>query len=97
MLSTVVRRLGMFFDRNLSFKVHVDKKIASASRALQMCTTLKTSEWGLSSLHMRQRYTSFVLPILDFRAEAWWRGQKGYADKLQLLVTGATDVGRRCE
>jgi hypothetical protein len=75
--STVVRWLGVFFDRKLSFKAHVDKKIASASRALQMTSRLKTSEWGLSSQHLRQLYTSCVLPILDFGAEAWWRGQKG--------------------
>ena len=55
-----------------------------------MCTRLKTSEWGLSSQHMRQLYTSCVLPILDFGAEAWWRGQKGYTDKLQQLQNTAS-------
>ena len=40
MPSTVDRWLGVFFDRKLIFKVHVNKMIASASRALQMCTRL---------------------------------------------------------
>ena len=83
--STVVYWLRVFFDRKLSFKAHVDKKIASASRALQMASRLKTSEWGLCSQHFRQLYTTCVLPIRDFGAEAWFRGQKGYIDMLQIL------------
>ena len=92
MPSTVVRWLGMYFVRKLTFKVHVDKKITSAGRALQMFTRLKTIEWGRSSQHLRQLYTtsSCVLPILDFGAEDWWRGQKGYADKLQQLQNTAS-------
>jgi hypothetical protein len=88
--SSVVRWLGVFFDRKLSFKAHVDRKIASATRALQMTSRLKTSEWGLSSQHMRQLYTTCVLPILDFGAEAWWRGQKGYTHRLQKLQNTAS-------
>ena len=84
--SPVVRWLGVYFDRKLSFKTHLDIKIASASRALQLTTMLKTSEWGLSPQHLRQLYTSYVAPILDFGAEAWWRGQKGYVDKLQKFL-----------
>ena len=90
MPSTVVRWLGVFIDRKLSFKVHVDKKIASASRALQMYTRLKTSEWGLSSQHMGQLYSRCVLSILDFGAEAWWRGQKGCTNKLLQLQNTAS-------
>ena len=88
--STVVRWLGVFFDRKLSFKAHVDKKIASASRALQMASRLKTSKWGLSSQHFRQLYTTCVLPILDFGAEAWYGGQMGYIGKLQVLQNTAS-------
>ena len=51
--SPIIRWLGVFFDRKLSFKTHVDKKITSATRALQMTSRLKTSEWGLSSQHLR--------------------------------------------
>ena len=83
--STVVCRLGDFFDRTLGFKAYVDKKIASASRALQMASRLKTSEWCLSSQHFRQLYTTCVLPILDFSTKAWFGGQKAYIDKLQIL------------
>ena len=58
---TVVQWLGVFLDRKLSFKAHVDRKITSASRALQMASRLKTSEWGLSSRHFRQLYTTCIL------------------------------------
>ena len=89
--STVIRWLGVFFDRKLSFKAYVDKKSASPSRALQMASRLKTSEWGLSSQHFRQLYTTCVLPIIDFGVEAWFRGQKGYMiDKLQILQNTAS-------
>ena len=55
-----------------------------------MTSRLKTSEWELSSQHLRQLYTSCVLPILDFGAEAWWRGQKGYLNKMQRLQNTAS-------
>lgn len=86
--SAVVRRLGAFFDRNLSSKIHVDRKVVSASRALQMIGRLKNSERGLSSQH-RQLYTSCVTPILDYGIEPWWGGQRGYIDKLQRLQNTA--------
>ena len=88
--STVLRWLGVFFDRKLIFKANVDKKIASASRVLQMASRLKTSERGLSSQHFRQLYTTCVLPMLDFGAETWFRGQKGYINKLQILQNTAS-------
>ena len=83
--SPVVRWLSVLFDRKLSFKPHVDRRVLSASRALQAISRLKTSEWGLSSQHLRQLYTCCVTPSLDYGAEAWWRGQQGYIDKLQKL------------
>ena len=79
--SPVVRWLGVFFDRKLSFRTHINRKVTSASRALQMISRLKTSERGLSSQHLRQLYTSCVTPILDYGAEAWWRRQKVQASK----------------
>ena len=78
---------GCFLDRKLSLRIHVDRKATSASRALQMINRQKTSEWGLSSQHLRQLCTSCVTLILGYGAEAWWRGQKGYIDKLQGLQT----------
>ena len=87
--SPVVRWLGVFFDRKLSFRTHINRKVTFASRALQMISRLNTSERGLSPQHLHQLYTSCVTPILDYRAEAWWRGQKGYFDKLQKLQNAA--------
>ena len=55
-----------------------------------MASRLKTSKWGLSSQHFRLLYTTCVLPILDFGAEAWFRGQMGYIDKLQVLQNTAS-------
>ena len=81
--SKVVRWLGVHFDRKLNFKHHVNTKVSAATRALGAMSRLNTSEWGLSSLHMRQLYISCIIPIMDFGSEVWWSGQKVYANQLQ--------------
>ena len=91
-----LRWLGVWFDRKLSFKHHVNTKVASAKRALGCLQRLANTESGLHPTAVRQLYIACITPISDFGAEVWWRGQQGLCSKLQLLqnntvrkVTGA--------
>jgi len=52
----LLRWLGVWLDRKLSFKFHVEQKTAAATRALNMISRLSNSEWGLSAAAMRQLY-----------------------------------------
>lgn len=44
---TCIRWLGVWLDRKLNFKVHVQTKIAAARRTLHSLFRLLNSEWGL--------------------------------------------------
>src|SRR5690606_6106086 len=88
--SQVLRWLGVWLDRKLSFQHHIKTKLGSAERALAAMSRLSTTEKGLTVAAVRQLYMSCVIPIADFGAEIWWKGQQGAADKLQKLQSKAT-------
>jgi ribonuclease HI len=80
-----VRWLGIWFDRKLSFKEHVDRKVTNAERVLHLIARLTTSEWGLSAVAMRRLYMACITPISDYGALVWWNEQKHYQERLQRL------------
>ena len=80
-----IRLLGVWLDRKLLFNYHVQQKTAAATRALKMISRLSNSEWGLSVPAMRQLYYTCIIPIADYRAEIWWKGEIGLANKLEKL------------
>ncbi|MBD0342806.1 MAG: reverse transcriptase family protein, partial [Microcoleus sp. Co-bin12] len=52
----MIKWLGIWIDRKLTFKPHVEKRIASATRIIHSIHRLQNSEWGLSSMAGRQLY-----------------------------------------
>jgi hypothetical protein len=87
--SEILRWLGVWFDRKLSFQHHVQTRIASANRTWCATQRLANTEWGLNAGGMRKLYVSCIVPIAYFGAEAWWNGQVGFVDKLQKLQSTA--------
>src|SRR5690606_30833590 len=69
--SSVVRWLGVWLDKRLSFHEHVRIKIAAATRAFFALRRMANTQHGLTVSSMRQLYTSAVLPVLDYGAEIW--------------------------
>ena len=67
--SKTVHWLSVWFDRKLSFKTHVQKKIASATRTLHLLHRLLNSEWGLSAAAGRQLYSACITSISDYRCQ----------------------------
>lgn len=78
-----LRWLGVWFDRKLSFNHHVQHKATASRRALSALQGLANTEEGLSQTAVRQLYISTVCSVADYGSEVWWRGQKGFAKKLQ--------------
>ncbi|HKT21437.1 MAG TPA: hypothetical protein VJR06_02265, partial [Nitrososphaerales archaeon] len=85
----VVRWIGIWFDRKMSFRHHVNLKAAAASRALGALSRLANTEAGLSPKAVRQLYITCIIPVSDFGAEVWWNGQKGYATRLSTIQHSA--------
>ena len=80
-----VRWLGVWLDRKLNFKTHVQKKTAAATRTLHLINRLLNSERGLSANASRQLYLTCITSISDYRAKVWYKGQKGYLAQLQKI------------
>jgi hypothetical protein len=88
--SETVRWLGVWFDTKMSFKTHVQKKIASATRTLHLLHRLMNSEWGLSMSAGKQLYSACITSISDYGSPIWWNQQKNFEKlfqnfKIQLL------------
>jgi hypothetical protein len=80
----VVRWIGIFFDRKLSFKHHVQVRLMAASRSFNALHSLVRHETGLSPSTTPTLHRACVLSRSDFGAEIWWSGQKALEQKLQL-------------
>jgi len=62
----IVRWLGVWFDRKLSFKYHVEKRIADASRMFYSISRLANTERDLSFQAMRRLYITCITSIADY-------------------------------
>ncbi|SLM36388.1 reverse transcriptase [Lasallia pustulata] len=84
-----VKWLGIWLDRKLTFKTHVQKKASAATSVLHLIHRLMNSEWGLSAQAGKQLYTACITSISDYGAEIWWKNQRSYQDLLQKLQNTA--------
>ena len=83
-----VKWLGIYMNRKLNFKKHVQNRITSTKRVLHSIDRLQNSEWGLKSNAKRQIYQTCISSISDYDAEIWYNAQnsqKSYLNQLQNL------------
>ncbi|KAG2739738.1 hypothetical protein P692DRAFT_20662474, partial [Suillus brevipes Sb2] len=69
-----MRWLGVFFDRKLSFKKHIEIMATRALSTIAGLRLLANSFWGLSVLNARLLYKTVVLPVLTFASPVWFTG-----------------------
>ena len=81
----MVKWLGIWIDQKLTFKTHVDKRVALATRVLHSIDRLQNSEWGLTAMATRQLYQTCITAISDYGSEIWWNNQKSHMQKYQKL------------
>jgi hypothetical protein len=67
--------LGIWLDRKLCFRKHVDTMTAKARRAASGIQALSNTVRGAPVQLLRQAIQACVLPILCYGAEAWWPGK----------------------
>ncbi|KAI0309158.1 hypothetical protein OF83DRAFT_1041568, partial [Amylostereum chailletii] len=73
---TVIRWLGVFFDRKLTFKDHVEKMAKCAMSTVAGLRILANTIRGLSVANARLLYKTVVLPVLTFASPVWYTGVK---------------------
>jgi hypothetical protein len=72
---TALRWLGVWFDRKLSFRRHVDTRIATAQRVARHLRSLANTSHGFPAAALRKAVTTCVLPSLLYGTEAWYEGR----------------------
>ena len=89
-----IRWLGIYLDRKLDFKAHVEIKINAATGAYFGLQRLSTTQKGLSFRALRQLYIACITTIADFGVQLWWKGpgqrQQKLVQKFQKLQNLAT-------
>src|SRR6266480_4925055 len=85
----VVKYLGVWLDSKLSFKSHVEKKIALAKKMLMKIERLSNTERELSFQAMRQLYIACIFSVADYGVSVWWNNQKHLLEKFQKLQNQA--------
>jgi hypothetical protein len=62
----------MWLDRKLTFKTHVKKRYAAATRAFHSIRRLNNTSKGLSFQAVRQLYITCVKAVGAYKVPYWW-------------------------
>ena len=69
---TALRWLGVWFDRKLSFRRHVDTRIAAAQKVARHLRSLANTSYGPPTAALRKAVTTYVLLLLLYSTKAWY-------------------------
>lgn len=86
---THVKWLGIWLDKKLNFKKHIETRMQKATNALHAISTLMRLEWGISAAAARQLYLTCILSIAEYGSEIWFESQKNHSDLYQKLQNKA--------
>ncbi|XP_011313251.1 uncharacterized protein [Fopius arisanus] len=67
-----VKYLGLWIDRRLSWKKHINMQTSKVIGTYWDCRRMFGSTWGLRLKVVRWIYTAIMLPQLTYPAVAWW-------------------------
>ncbi|XP_011311725.1 uncharacterized protein [Fopius arisanus] len=67
-----VKYLGLWIDRRLSWKKHINMQTSKVIGTCWACNRMFGSTWGLRPKVVRWIYTAIMLPQLTYAAVAWW-------------------------
>lgn len=74
--SSCVRWLGFFLDNKLSYKKHIQTKVATAQQVFYRLQRLGNTQRGLSPQATRQLYIACISSIADYGIQLWWGKRK---------------------
>ena len=66
----VVRLLGVYLDKRLTFNAHVDHVLTA--RRLHQLRTIANSSFGPSQLDVRAMYLSYIRSVVEYGALSWY-------------------------
>jgi len=96
------KHLGVIFDRELTFKSHVERVRKKAWAAFHRIRNYTSSFWGISTEIMILLYKAFVQPVFDYACPVWCLASESALKTLEpvhyaalRVATGATSTTSR--
>ena len=71
-LTTKVKYLGIILDQKLTWKPHLERILAKALTANNICRRLLGRTWGLKPQLIYWSYITVVRPIVSYASLVWW-------------------------
>lgn len=99
-LSSHFKYLGVWIDRKLQWKLHIEKAVAKARAVFWTMRNCFSSTWGLTPKSVMWIYQAIARPMLTYGCVVWWQRallqeSQQQLDRLQRMVCiGATGAIR---
>lgn len=77
--------LGMWFDKRLTWAMHIQKIIERCKRVLNVMRCLKGTEWGADRTAMKTIYSGLIRSVLDYGCVAYRSAAESILKKLDLV------------
>lgn len=84
--------LGIIFDRNLSWKHHIEKLITNCTNRLNILKSLSGSTWGCGKDVMLIFYKQYIRSLIDFGCEAYDSAPATYKKHLEQFQNKALRI-----
>ncbi|KAF8587512.1 hypothetical protein K439DRAFT_1337973, partial [Ramaria rubella] len=72
----VIKWLGIYFDRKLTFNEHVKRMAGRAEKTINGLSMLANTVRGLAQHHVQTLHITCILPQLTYGSLVWWTGKK---------------------
>ena len=69
-----IRWLGVWFDRKLRFRTHVEQRATTTRNVVRHIQSLANTQRGPQPSALRKVVKTVVIPCLTYGAEAWYEG-----------------------
>lgn len=67
----VVKFLGMWFDKRLTWQIHIGKMIEKCRKIINIMKCVGSKEWGADRKSMKTLYIGLIKSILDYECIAY--------------------------
>ena len=89
----VVRLLGVYLDRGLTFHAHVDHLLSTTARRIHQLRTLANSSFGPSQSDLSTMYVSYIRSVVEYGALAWYPAlSHTNANRLEVIQNKAARI-----
>ncbi len=79
------RYLGVIIDDKLSWKEHINSRVAKCKAILMATQNMVGKTWGLTPIKVRWLYNTVICPVLTYGCLVWGHAANSFSGKLQQL------------